>query len=384
MKKAVVLFVFVIFSFNLGSAALGISPASVSFDFAPGAEYKLGFVVISDDPDKEMEVYASGDLAEYVKLSRKEIKGGGSFEAIFKFPDKADKPGEHSMLIGVREKPSEEGFITTVIDIRAVVKVFVPYPGRYAEVRLSIPNGNINEEIPVEVYVINRGRESLNVNVNTRFFSGNGNLIYNMLFEPVVLELTQERFFRKYLNTSGYRAGNYLAEVVVDYGETIKINQTFRIGSLFVNITNFTDKLLMGGIQKFFIDIESMWNNDLRDVYADVNISDIGNATNSLEFRTPSIDLSAWGGGQLVGFLDTTNLEGKYNTTIILNYGEEKSFASGTLLVLKRGLNIVYVIVGIIAVIIVIVAILIIWRIKKARLSYSKLVKPLIRKKIRR
>ena len=363
----IALFYIVLFS-KLGCAALGISPAILDLDFVPGGEYEITYHVISDDPSLEIEVYAGGDFAGYVTLSEKTIIGSGDFKVKIKLPYSIDKPGEHRIGIGARAKPTESQFIGTAIDISGNIKFFVPYPGRYAEVELNILNGNVNDEIPVEAHVINRGVEGLNINTDIRFFEENGRLVYDMPFTPVYLASKEDRYFRKYFNTTGYKPGNYLAEAIVDYGDIVKVNRTFRIGSLFVNITNFTEKLQQGGIQKFIINIESRWNDNLNEVYADVNIS---NATKSIEFRTPSARLGGWQKETLTGFLDTEGMAGQYKTEIALNYAGQKSFASGWLNIIKPGLEITYIIFGIIGIIILFAIIFIIWRIK--RISISKI-----------
>ncbi len=371
MKKEMLLLFFIIFLSDL-ALGLGISPAIVDINFAPGAEYEIDYLVYSEDPQQEIEAFLGGELLEYASLSEKKLIGGGNFKVKIKFPDSIEKPGTHRIGVGVKELPSEEEFIGTVVQIHGVIRVNVPYPGRYAEIDLKVPDGNIDENIPVEVYVANKGKESINVNVNVRFFSEKQQ-VYTMQFTPVSLEPTQDRYFRKFLNTNGFRAGDYVAEAVVNYGDEIRTNKTFRIGSLFVNITNFTDKLPQGGIKKFFIDVESRWNGNLNNVYADVNIS---NSTKTIGFRTPSVDLEAWGRKTLVGFLDTNSLEGDYKTEILLYYAGEKSLAYGKLNVYKYGLNFVFILALIIAIVIIIIIVIFILFRKKI-----KVLKTLKRKK---
>lgn len=362
MIKRAALFFLILFLFpSFTTATLGISPAIVNLDFKPGAEYEFSYTIISDNPDVELQIYANGDLSKYVTLSKEKTKGAGTFTAKIKFPDEIDKPGLHRIGIGVKETPPEDQFLGTAIDISGAIKVFVPYPGKYLEAELSIPDGNINEQIPVQLHVINRGKEDIDVNANIKFFSDKKDLVHDMVFSDVFLRSTEDKYFRRYLNTTGFRAGNYLAAASINYGQT-EINKTFRIGSLFVNITNFTEGLPKGGIQKFLVGIESKWNSDIDNVYADINIS---NSTESISIRTPGIELSGWNRGELAGFLDTTAMEGKYNTNIALNYAGEHSFSSGELVVLRQGLSVKYIVLGIIAVVVIAIIVMFIHRIKK-------------------
>ncbi len=368
MKRGLLLLFSFLFFLN-GVMALGISPAIVKLDFAPGVTHEITYSVHSEDPQQEIEAFVGGDLARYATLSEKKLIGGGNFKVIIKFPDSIDTPGVHNIGVGVKEVPTEQEFIGTAVQIQGVIKVSVPYPGRYAEAELNVPNGNVNEQIPVEVHVTNKGKENLNVNVNLEFFKDKGTgekgeMSFFIPFKPVFLETTQDRYFRKFLNTSDFKPGNYVAEAVVSYGEETRVNQRFRIGSLFVNITNFSDSLPKGGINKFHVSIESMWNNYIKEIYADVNIS---NGTKIVAFRTPPVDLNAWEKKDLEGFLDTSELNGEYLSHITLYYGGEKSFADGELFIYEKNrLDFtVFIIGGIVFVLIIFIIIVLFKKFKK-------------------
>jgi len=353
MKKLLICFMLLILFFELSSASLGISPAIKNYDFVSGERIVIDYNILSDDSEREIILSLEGDLAEFAILSKKKLIGPGSFKVTLNLPEDFGVPGEHVLSVGAREIPSEDQFLGTAIDIRAVLKVFVPYPGKYLDVNLNVLDGNINEKIPIEVYVINRGIEGTNLGVKVLFFDSTNDLIYTMPFKDVFLETGNERYFRKFLNTSEYRPGTYLAEAVVSYGDESRVNSTFRIGSLFVNITDFTKSLSRRGIQKFFINIESKWNGNLNEIYAEVNLS---NDMDSIQFRTPSIDLNAWDSGILEGFLDTDKLDGAYETNIVLNYGGQQTFASGYLTISNINLSLVIgVIISILLIIVIVV-----------------------------
>ncbi len=375
IKRGLLIFLFLFLVENVW--ALGISPAIVKIDFVPGATHEIVYSVHVEDPTTEIEAFSGGDLAEYVSLSVKKLVGSGNFKVTIKLPEKIDKPGLHSIGIGAREvSGGEEEFIGTRVEIIGVIKVSVPYPGRYAEIDLNVRDGNVNEQIPIEAYVINRGKENLDVSVNIEFYENIGNFkkgerIYNIDFKSVFLEVGKDRYFRKFLDTKDFRAGNYIAEAVVNYGEEVRVNRTFRVGSLFVNITNFTESLPKNGIEKFYVDVESRWNNYIGSIYADVNIT---NGTKVTGLRTPPVDLNAWEIKKLEGFLDTSELFGEYETNITLyyHYGEGMSSVFGKLVVfeMEKGTSFIFIaIIGVIILIIVsIIVFAILWnRGKKGR-----------------
>jgi len=363
MKRGLVLSLFLLVLFSgFASAALGITPARASINFVPGAEHEITYNILSDSPDMPIGTeIGGGAFSEYISLDKKKFTGPGSFTLKIKFPDEIDPPGEHTISVGVREFPTEENFIGTSVGIGAIIKIFVPYPGRYAEAKLSIPDGNVGDLLPVEVYVINRGKERITADVRVDFFEKEGNIINRMRFTPVELKTSQDRFFRRYLNTSGIKPGDYVAQAVVKYGEdSVVINKTFRVGSLFVRINNFTEELPQKGIERFLIDIESRWNGYLSEVSADINIS---NNLGSVVFRTPSVDLGAWQKDTLVGFVDTSGLEGEYKTEVVLNYAGEQTFATGLLFVRVFDIRMLMIIVAGIIVLIIIIA-LALWKLR--------------------
>jgi hypothetical protein len=365
IKRGILLLslIFILLGFFSGlvSASLGISPAGANADFVPGAEYNFKFEVIVDDPDKELIITLGGDLAQYATLDKEELVGGGIVNVNLKLPDEISTPGFHEVGLSVKEKIPEESFLGTTINIMANIKVFAPYPGRYLEGRLSVSDGNIDEEIPVELRVFNRGKENIFVNVFIDFLAGGAEQVHRMYFEQAQINTTQDRYFRKFLNTSVFKPGDYVAQAYIDFGEIITVNQSFRVGSLFVNINNFTEKLPRGGIQKYHVGIESRWNDYLKEVFADVNIS---NKTKEVVFRTPSLDLKSWERAILEGFLDTNDMEGEYVVDIVLNYADQQSKATGTLSIYTIGSRTLLIGIGagVILLIIIIIIIFIIYR----------------------
>jgi len=185
-----------------------------------------------------------------------------------------------------------------------------------------------------------------------------------LAYSPANLSVAEERYFRKFLSTEGYRSGDYIGIAYADYGDVVSVNQSFRIGFLFVNVTNFTQRLSQKGIQKFDIGIESLWNRDLEDVFAEVNFS---RDASFVSFRTPPATLKGWEEGQLEGFVDTTNLEGDYDVDISLHYGEQTTITEGSVNIYRFS----YAVIIIVSVVFILVAagiiVLVIWIKKKKK-----------------
>jgi hypothetical protein len=353
MRKEALLTVFgmgfVLFFSVLSGAAMGIAPAKKEINFEANGVQEFDFTAYSDSDDKKIKLYAEGDLAKYTAFSRNELKGGGSFRVTISFPDdanKIEKPGKHKIYIVAEEAPPENAFIGTVAIVKAVIYVNVPYPGKYLEAELSVPDGNSGEMLPVEFKVMNRGKESLAMSSWINFADSAGNVVYEMNFGNFELEQNGEKLFQRYLNATGLKHGAYLANAFVDYGYRQAINKTFRIGGLFVNITNFTREIQKGGWNKFYVGVESMWNDNIPEVYADINIS---NSTFSLTLRTPPSDLAKWDAKNLEGFVDTSGLAGEYKSEIAISYVGQKNYASGALSIIEGSGTGMIVIIAVVA-----------------------------------
>lgn len=367
MKRGIIIIIiilgFVIFialNFGIVSAALGVSPAKIEFNFVPGFEHTFDYRIISDKEDGEVLLYAEGDLAEYVTLSRSKVVGGGGLKVFLNLPENLNKPGENKIFIVAEEVPDESSFLGTAIIVKAVIKIFVPFPGRYAEVVPNIPDINIGENLPVEVNVINRGRETLTVDTKVEIYNNEGNLIDTVTFDSREIVVGENQYFRKLFNSTKLTAGDYNAVAVVDYGpETNSANTSFRVGSLFVEVLNHTGILYNNQkIQKFFIDIQSRWNSDIDSIFADVRLEGV----NFTSFRTPPVDLKAWEVKEIETFVELEGLDpGKYKANIDLRYEGVNSSYEGEVLI-KGGseynLAMILVILGVLIAVLVVLVVL--------------------------
>jgi len=352
------------------TAALGITPAKIEYNFVPGQKVNIKYRVITDFPGKEISISLAGDLSEYATLNKVQTIGEEEFVVTIILPEEIDEPGQHIMYVTLEEEPPEDVFIGAKIRISSVIEINVPFKGRYAVAELRIQDGNINEMIPMETEVINRGKENLTVDVDVEIFTESGQLFLTVPFKERLVLTGQNAFFRKFLNTTGWRPGNYYGEVEANYRTGIATtNATFRVGSLFVNVTDFTKKLTQGKIQRYLIDIESKWNGKIGEVFADVIVY---NSSDNITFRTPSIDLPPWQQGELIGFIDTEGLKGKYDVNITLKYLGVETFVKGKLkIVVPRNITLI---VGIIIAVslVVIILLLILWFILNRKKNSEK------------
>jgi len=307
-------------------SALAVTPASVSIDFQPRLEQAIDYWVFLTKPDKAYSIYVKGDLAEYATLSKNKLKGDGTFKVSLSLPDSFEKPGNHILHVGVKEAVDEElnqNTIGTAVEIVALVNVYVPYPGKYAEISFSSENVNVGEPLEFNLELVNRGKEDLIVFPRIEIFSNQSKeKVETLYLENRSLVTTQRLSLHKPLDTSSYNPGRYNGVAIVDYGgaSPSTAETFFRIGDLSIEIKNYTRKIILdGNIQKFNVDLESGWNDNIDGVYA--NVVFLNETSEVLSFQTSSTNLNPWEIKTITGYFDTLNFkEGEYNANITLSY----------------------------------------------------------------
>ncbi len=327
MKKEmmfVFVFLFLVFCVNEISA-LGISPAFREYNFEPGFETSITYTVFAPE-DMEVEVFANGDLAEYVSLSHDTVGGNSKFTATVSLPDVVEVPGKHRITIGAREKIDPEvvgGFIGTRVVVLSIIDVYVPYPGRYLEISLEGDDANAGENILFLLDIVSKGKEDVLIKPRIDIFSENEQ-VGVLDFSEREIKSQEQITLQKVLDTTGFNPGNYRARAVVDYGVLAEDDFDFRIGELRIDLINYTSVFPIDGLQKFELTIASAWNDRIDGAYGDVRI--FNGSAEAVSFKTTSTDLVPWENKQIEGYFDSNNFtEGTYDANItLIYYGKEQ------------------------------------------------------------
>ena len=337
MKKEKIFILFLISLLCINNVfAIAISPARTIVQFKPNMEFDVGYSVSSSYSDKDIDLFVEGDLTEYATLSKDTLPSeGGSFSVSVKLPEKIEPPGKKLMYIAAREKIDKElakGALGVSVAIRSVLAVYVPYPGKYLETELRAHNVNIEEPITFELDVYSRGTDEVLMKPRIEIYDEHGNLIDTIYFLERAISGQSEIFLKKTMNTTGIFAGNYYALSKIDYDTaTAESRADFKIGELRVDILNYTKQIIVGGIRKFEIEIESGWNDQIDGAYAEIII--LNNSEKITEFKTSPTNLNPWESKIITGYLDATEImPGMYDANItIVYYGRDKGKSTNKL-----------------------------------------------------
>lgn len=380
VKISIFFFFIPLFSVDF-SSALSMSPASISINFEPNFKETFDYQVSGTTPGKNYSLYVEGDLAEYITLSKNELKGNDFFKVSVSLPKNLDKPGRRMTYVGIKESVDEElsgGTIGTAVELKALIAVYVPYPGKYVEITsFTSENANVGEIIDFKLEAVNRGKQSVNITPSIDIFSNQTNEFLTTLnLDTRFLEPTQKISLHKNFDTASFNAGKYNAILSLEYGgEEPSVDETFfRIGELGIEIKNYTNLFIIDGkIQKFNIELESGWNDKIDGVYADVSF--FNETSEVLFFKTSSTSLNPWEIKTITGYFDTSNfVKGNYNANITLfYYGKEVGASSGNIVdvrFIEKSFNKAIVLVSAGILILVLLAISIFFM--KKRLKKSK------------
>jgi len=365
-KRLIIIFIFMILIPFVSAGYIGITPAKHELYFEPFLEQTFTFNVFSSDNNRTNEIYTKGELAEYVNISKTSFIGSTSFTVVLKLPGQIEKPGRHRILIGARElsydfNNSGQG-VGGLAAIQAPIEIIVPYPGKYAEAEFVVKDTSEGSNATFNLQVHNLGKETIFFQPEIRIYQDKKPMA-KKTFSYQVLESKKKYIVTDEIDTANLMPGQFDVIMSFDYGENITINRVFRIGTLLINITDYSHRFVKGEANKFYIEIENLWNQPIKNVYSEVSISDQG--TIIKRFRLPFKNLEPWEKTNLSGLHDFTDLEPKkYVANIKVLYEGRTTSKLVAIYVENPNANYTLIIIGIIGAVLVLVILFLVIKVK--------------------
>jgi len=333
-------------------------------------EYTFAFFFESN---LDLEFYLDGELKEYGEIVKVRDALDRTFVTVrLKLPEKLDRPGINILRIGGAEVADKETVgVGFSYDAGAIIKVRVPYPGKYAEGRLSISDANYGSEVPYELELNSLGIESIITTPRFEIYNSEGiKEIVNL--EPQNIESGATYNYKGKLSSTSYPPGQYNLTAIIDYGgiNQLKISEGFRIGELRVDVTNYTKEIEKNKINRFEIHVESYWNDPIDALYAELQFP-----TNpSMNSKTTTIDMKPWQKTFLTTYVDASSVKDKTIDGKVILYYADKTTTQDIKVTIKHPISMVVIIAIVVAVvfIIVIVFLIILRSLKKSNQNKKK------------
>ncbi|MFC1648647.1 hypothetical protein ACFL1B_04270 [Nanoarchaeota archaeon] len=310
MKKTLIVF-FLFFLLCNQAIALKVE-GRVTIPFEPNLEYK-GDVCIIPEGISYLYLEPQGDIADLIELEVTEIdlsEGPGCVKYSFTLPSEM-RPGIRTSQIMIMEKPPEGGaMISAVVHIGHQIFIDVPYPGKWLEIDLQIPNKESGEEVPMKTKIRSRGEEVINIiKGKVDIYNWDDELV-DTLDTNTVTNLASQGSSELIANwdSTGHPSGDYNAIATVTYdGSSETDDAIFKLGSMEVRLVEHTNTVFYRkGIVPFRLIAESYWSELIPRIKAHV---DVYNGTTKLtEFDTLTQDIEPWKKKELDGYLDANVL----------------------------------------------------------------------------
>ena len=299
-------FAILVFLCSSALALEGVVPRSYDINFGPGLERDFVFDFVLSGRE---ELRIEGDLGGYFELDKLEVMGREEVVVHMKLPDRLERFGANEIWV-------------VAGGVRGLIKVNVAYPEKFVGLELSAPNVNLGEDVVLKLRVSNLGRKRVFVNPSILIYNPDGELLEDVPFLGDWVNVSGVLNFEGTLVTSNYSAGDYLAVARVDYGDgVLRKENVFRLGEFGIRILNYSGEFYGGEVNRFEVEVESLWDEKIRDVYVGVRVVGL-----DVEFDSDIVQLGAWERKTLVGFFDARDIEEDVDVEIRLySEGEELS-----------------------------------------------------------
>ncbi len=329
------IFIFIIFISQAHSLAVTGKKLRHHIQFEPGYTQEDTYQITNNEgytSDYLIHTFyrTGADLSPYITITPERIQNvanqkSASFTVKLELPDKIDHPGRSLTWVKVDIDNTQGGGIRAVPSVAVSYYVYVLYPTKYITWSFNAPNMNVNEKKNFSVQVENLGEPTINTiyaDISVVNLESNQTIQNIKTNTATNFESWDKITLLAEFDSTNLDPGNYKAIATLNYdGDTDIKESNFRIGSKNVEILNFTKKFELDAINKFDIIIESAWNTQISNIYADIIIYDLETNKELKKFKSLNTDLKPWEKKTLEAFFDTSGLEKKeYKAVINLNY----------------------------------------------------------------
>ncbi len=312
--------------------AIGISPPRIDIAFEPNAHKEYIITLINSAPRPlNATLNLGGDLAQYMKTEEGYFvippQQSKAYTILIDFPAVIRRPGENIVTVNAVQAPmaTPEGIkgISATLSVEGSIVVRVPYTGKYAEATLHLEAINEGEQSKATFMVINYGMDEIkNAYGTLEIYDLAGTLLDTLTTPSVYIPAQKTEETLLVLDSKNYGAGIFpvTAYVMYDGDKTNEIEQQLRIGTLFVNVTDYTKEVYTKSLAPFQITAHNRWNNPVEHLFADIRFLKQGVQIGDT-LKTHSITLPPWEQLPLSAVWDTTSVApGIYDAEITLYY----------------------------------------------------------------
>jgi len=352
-QKIIIWILLLLLAFQLVTA-IGIRPArtNIAVDDHDDDNVKIDgtfWVVNNDHREFTVDIYIEGEMADFVKLKTQEKKlsfrpeddaKGVDFEIKFKKEDVP--PGTSTANIVIEEifESSQANVVSSKILLKHKINIIGPYPDLYIEGAINFHEKGDQIELVAEVK--NLGKKDIKEVHTTFYVNDREQEQHELETEATGLRKKETKLLTTTIERDNFNeAGQYEVSAVTKYDDQIlELYKTLLIGKPEVDITYFDKYLIAHKVNQYTLDLLNRWNQQIRNVYVDIEVLKEGAKIDS--FRTRSIDIEAEMIQRLSDYLDAKDKgPGRYTFDMTVHFWalvrmDEKKFTFHTDLVTEE------------------------------------------------
>ena len=285
--------------------AIGVRPAktTIAVDEFEENNIKIDgrmWIVNNNQREFTVDVYEDGEMADLIKIKTNPKKisfrpedEAKEIEFEINFNKEDIPPGTSTAFITIEERfgDSEENTVSSKLLLKHKITFTGSYPDLYLEGSLNFQEKD--DEIELVAEVTNLGKKDLN-EVQTTFYVNDKEQKEHELETPSASIQTKEtKLLKTTIKKDNFNeAGQYEVSAITKYSDqTLELYKTLLIGKPEVDITYFDRYLIAHKVNQYTLDLLNKWNQQIRNVYVDVEVFKEGQKVD--EFRTRSVDIDA-------------------------------------------------------------------------------------------
>ena len=312
---------------------------SLSINYQPDFEGEYKYKIVANSGViMDYRVYAKGNFKDYITFDQdyfEDVASGSVkvFTATLSLPEETIAYGSNrNEICAVEMQSQSEGAFQLKTESCAIISIYVPYPYLYALLNIEVDNVNVGEPVDFVITANNRGQRRIqDASVVLQIYNLLNESIATLNSESTSIESVSLHRFNIQFDTDGILAGEYRAVAKMQYdGEEVSAEKSFNIGTLKVDIDDYTSEFEVNKTSKFDIYVSSKWNDKIDQIHGEVHVG------NSEPLITPSVELNPWESKTLSTYWDTSGIElGEHEAKIILLYNDKETEKDVILKVIK-------------------------------------------------
>lgn len=320
-------------------SGLGMSPSRIRVTFEPNLKQEVTLKVMGVSDTSLIESYTrqEGEINPADVLTLKDfVEKNGEITLpvmvdLSKVNYKNLTPGDHRLIVGVRQKAPEGEQFTALIAIQVPIIIFVPFEGLFLSARVEVGDVEKGKEGSVTAIIKNVGGDKADVSSNIIILKENAE-IKEFSIPSFKLEVGEEKSITRIFDTSDFEEGEHTVRLVVNVGSySIMKEKNFKVGRVELSIDSIKQEYSLAEVSKFEMTVKNNWNEEVKNAYCQVSIMDGNNKITDFKttmFDVPSLDKG--GIAKVSQFFDSSGItEGRYNMSVVLfykDYTTEESF----------------------------------------------------------